>query len=426
MNLGHATAEAHRRSVLAVVLSEPRPVWILATGTFVNRAGSFFATFATLFLIHRGVSLANLPMVLAGIGAASMAGSLAGGWLSERVGYRNVLVVSMFASAAFLMLLGTAPDMALIVTAACLTAFSAQSYLPAASALLIEHSRPEDRVTIFAFYRLALNVGAAVGPLIAGFVATRSYTLLFSLDSLTSALCGLLILAGIRSTRDGRAVQGGKPAEPLADPLTTAADDGLPAGHRAETLLRTTGQAPRPGAAARALCCVLFAVAMVYVQYQSTVPLELLRHGYSPMMYGVLLTVNGCLVIVAELPISSVTRRLPWHATLITGVLTMTLGVVAAGLARSALVLIIAFAIFTIGEMIFAPVANAAVAQLSAPGRAARYQGLLATAQTLGFTLGPVAGTALLSHTPTGLWTAVLALGCLCSAAIYLIWRRSS
>jgi MFS family permease len=164
---------------------------------------------------------------------------------------------------------------------------------------------------------------------------------------------------------------------------------------------------------------------MVYVQYQSTVPLELLRHGHSPVLYGVLLTVNGCLVIVAELPVSSVTRRLPWHATLITGVLTMTFGVVAAGLARPAVLLIIAFTIFTSGEMIFAPVANAAVAELSPRSRTARYQGLLATAQTLGFTLGPVAGTALLSHAPAVLWPAVLALGCLCSAAISVIWRRS-
>jgi MFS family permease len=421
VTLASDTAAAHRRPVLAVLRTAPRPVWILATGTFVNRSGSFFATFATLFLTHRGVPLTSLPLVLAGIGAASMAGSLAGGWLSERAGYRNVLMLSMFASAAFLLLLAAAPNLPLVVTAACLAAFSMQSYIPAASELLIEHSRPEDRITFFAFFRIALNVGAAVGPLIAGFVATRSYTLLFSLDSLTSALCGLLILAGIKPRR-GRAVLSDGDAEPHIGQVPAVGDDGP----RVVRPAATTGHPPRTGAPARALCFVLFAVAMVYVQYQSTVPLELLRRGYSPMFYGVLLTLNGALVIVAELPISSVTRRLPWHAALTTGVLTMTLGVAAAGLARPASMLIIAFTIFTTGEMIFAPVANAAVAELSPPGRTARYQGLLATAQTLGFTLGPVAGTVLLGHASTGLWVAVLALGGGCSAAIYVIWRRSS
>ncbi|HEX9064526.1 MAG TPA: MFS transporter, partial [Streptosporangiaceae bacterium] len=285
-------AVVQRRPVLTVVRHAPGPVWILAAGTFVNRAGSFFSTFATLFLTHRGVSVAALPLTLAGIGAASMAGSLAGGWLSERAGHRNVLVFSMFASAAFLLLLANAPSLPLVVTAACLTAFSAQSYIPAASALLIEHSRPEDRVPLFAFFRLALNLGAATGPLIAGVVATRSYTLLFSLDSLTSVLCGLLILIGIqRRVRPPATAGADRPHEP--DPA---------AGPR-----ERSGQQPRTSGPARALCVVLFAVAMVYVQYQSTVPLELLRHGYSPAFYGVLLTLNGGLVIVAELPVSSVT-----------------------------------------------------------------------------------------------------------------------
>jgi predicted MFS family arabinose efflux permease len=427
VNLTTSSAPVEHRSVLKVVLSAPRPVWILIVGTFINRVGSFFSTFATLFLTHHGVSASDLPLVLVGVGVTSMIGSLGGGWLSDRLGRRNALVLSMFASAAALLLLSFAVSLPLIVAAVCLVGLCVQAYLPAASALLVDYSRPEDRVPIFAFFRLALNVGAALGPLIAGVLAARSYTLLFEVDGLTSALCGIVIFVGIKRTDRAPSVSPAQsPADSTPAPDTgEGADAGEGAGAAASSAAVTPEpvKAPPSGVPVMALCVAFFGIAMIYAQYRSTVPLELLRHGFSTVFYGALLTLNGSLVIVGELPISSRTRRLPWQYVVIAGVLTMAIGLAVSGLAKQAVLVVAAFAVFTVGEMIFAPVANAAVAQLSPAGKTARYQGLLATAQTLGFALGPAAGTSILPLSAAGLWAGTLGLACLCCAAIYIIWR---
>lgn len=426
MNATASAASQRHRSIARVVLGAPRPVWILIIGAFINRAGSFFANFATLFLTHRGLHPEVLPLALAGVGAATIAGSLAGGWLCDRIGQRTTLVASMSASAICMVFLAFAPTLPLVVLAVCLAGLFTQSYLPAASALLIEHTEAENYVPIFAFFRLALNMGAAVGPLLAGLLAAHSYTLLFCVDGGTSAICGLVILAGIRSPRGelmARADEAPPPAPAPARPDQAGTDEKTAEGAPGVKDGEASAALRSARISSTLLCVVMFVVAMIYVQYRATVPLEVIGRGFSTVFYGALLTLNGTLVIVAELPISSRTRNLPWPLVLSVGIVTMTLGLTICGLASSEAVIVIAFAVFTVGEMIFAPVTNATMAVLSPPGLTARYQGRLTSAQTLGWALGPPVGTTILRLTSVGLWTGMLVLALICGAAIYLIWK---
>jgi predicted MFS family arabinose efflux permease len=400
------------RSVLQVVLHTPRPVRILILGIFVSRTGSFFATFATLFLSNRGFAAKTLPAVLVAIGVAGMVGSLAGGWLADRIGHRATLVSSMLASSAAVSILVASPTHPLIVLAVCLVALCTQSYTPAASALLIVNTDPADRVPTFAFFRLALNVGAALGALIAGVLATRSYTELFTVEAVAYAACALVIFFGLRHAR------------PEPDPAA------------AEELAEQVADADQPPAAsstppqarhlpAWVLCLLLFGVAAVYAQYQSTLPLQLVSHGYSTAFYGALLALNGVLVMALELPISSVTRRLPWVLPIVAGVLLMTAGLVVSAVLTLTAVVVIGFVAFTAGEMAFAPVTNAAVAELSPVGTEARYQGLLATAQSLGFSLGPAIGTSVFALSHDALWWGTSVTTAALAAGLYTVWRVS-
>ncbi|HEY0166907.1 MAG TPA: MFS transporter [Jatrophihabitans sp.] len=408
------SSEQVPRSVLQVVLHTPRPVRILIFGIFISRTGSFFATFATLFLTDRGFATETLPAVLVAIGVAGMVGSLAGGWLADHIGHRATLVLSMLASAAAVAMLVVSPTRALIVVAVCAVSLCTQAYTPAASALLIVNTEPADRVPTFAFFRLALNVGSALGALIAGVIATRSYTILFIVEAIAYAACALFIFLGLRHAR---------PESELAAALEETGEQEAATEEPLATL------PPAPSSARHlppwTLCLLLFGVAAVYAQYQSTLPLQLVSHGHSTAFYGALLALNGLLVIVFELPISSVTRRLPWVLPILGGVLLMTAGLVVAAMVTLAAVIIVAFIAFTVGEMAFAPVANAAVAELSPPGTEARYQGLLATAQSLGFSLGPAIGMSVFAHSHDALWLGTSVLTCALAVGLYAVWRIS-
>jgi predicted MFS family arabinose efflux permease len=437
--------EVSHRPVRQVVQQAPRPVQILILGVFVTRMGSFFATFATLFLTQRGFAARTLPVVLVAVGVSGMVGSLAGGWLADRVGSRTSLVSSMYASALAVALLVIAPSHLVIVVAVCLVALCSQSYTPAASALLITSTAPVDRVPIFAFFRLALNVGAAIGAVIAGFLASRSFSLLFTVEAVAYAACGTVVFYGLRQAALVRATAEPAPAAVTEPTVTepTVTEPTVPEPTVTQPTVTepnepslTAAPAPLPPAGPPTtspqrnlpvwlLCALLFGVAAVYAQYQSTLPLQVVSHGYSTAFYGALLAVNGVVVIAGELPISSVTRKLPWVVPIIAGVLVMTFGLVAAALVSLAVVIVLALVAFTIGEMMFAPVANAAVAAISPAGAEARYQGLLATAQSLGFSLGPAIGTAVFALSHPGLWTATSVVAVLLSLGIYGVWRIS-
>jgi hypothetical protein len=60
--------------------SLPGAFRVLFAGTFINRFGSFVFPFLTIFLTRRGLSSAEIGLVLTGFGLGALAATLAGGW----------------------------------------------------------------------------------------------------------------------------------------------------------------------------------------------------------------------------------------------------------------------------------------------------------------------------------------------------------
>jgi len=397
--------DGDHRPMLQVLRGAPRPVWVLIAGTFVNRVGSYFSTFVVLFLTERGFGAGELPLVLAAIGVGAMAGSFAGGWLADTVGRKRAIVGSMTASALALIALALVSGHVAVVVAVCVVALCTQSYIPAASALLVDHSAPADRVALFALFRVSLNVGAALGPLIAALIASSSYDLLFLIDSATCVLFAAVLLLGLPA--EARRPRARK--EDRRDTATTSVAGGR-----------------RRMPAIALLCLAIAGVTMVYSQHSSTLPLDLTEGGMSTGFYALLLAFNGALVVIGELPLASLTRRYEPHRPMIVGALLMSVGMALSGLLPAAFAVLAAVAMWSLGEMVLTPVANSAVAAMSAPGRIARDQGRLAAAQTLGFVVGPVIGLLAYGWSPLLPWLGCLAVGAASALAIAAAHRLAA
>lgn len=383
------------RPVLRVILDSPRPVWILVCGVLLNRAGSYFATFLTLFLQQLGFSLRQMPLILLVVGLAIPCGSMLGGWASDRFSRKMSMVGTTLLAAAGLALIGLAPNREAALVGVFVAALFAQSYLPAASALLVDHTAKRDRVPVFAFFRLALNVGAAIGSLLAVVLAPHGLDLLFLVDALTYLIFSVVLLVGLPDSRRA------------ADPSVTANGDG--------------GSAPTTRAVHLRLLAVLggvLGVTMVYVQYSSTVPLAVARY-HDAAAYAGLLTLNAVLVILVEVPLSSWTRKLPWRVPLVLGTGCMAGGIVVCGAVRPFPVVVAGVVGWTIGEILFSPVVASAVAALASADRIGIYQGYLATVQAAAFALGPAAGTFGYGANPALLWILCLAVGALAAASFW-------
>jgi MFS family permease len=386
---------APRPTLREGIRSLPRPVWILCAGTFVNRFGTFVAVFLVLYLRDRGYSIAESGLVVSFYGIGNVVAAGLGGWVADRFGRRNALALSMFSSAATLLLLSQATALPLIIVLTTLAGLTGEMYRPAAAALLTDLTPPGERIPAFALNRLAINAGFAAGPAVAGLLAESSFLLLFVGDALTSAAFGVLALVA------------------------------LPEGVRVRRGEERRGEAIR--AIFRDRMFLLFLVssvlgAFVYFQAQTTFPLHVEASGLSAADYGLLISLNGIAIVLFELPVVSITQRYPYRPVLVLGSLLVGLGFALNAFANDLPELGFTVLVWTLGEIIYAPVAAAYVADLAPEHLRGRYQGAWGLTWGLAFVLAPGLGAAIYAWNPDGLWLTCGLLGLL--AALLLLEQR--
>ncbi len=377
------------------VRATPAAAWALFAGTFVNRFGTFVVPFLMLYLTRNGYSIPQAGLAAGAYGAGSLGASLVGGLLADRMGRRNAIALSMFSSAVTMLLLWRATILVVIVPLAGVGGLAAELYRPASSALIADLLPPERRMTGYALYRLAINAGWAVGPAVAGLMARRSFAYIFVGDALTSVVFGLIALAllphGVRSAREHE-----RPGEATRSVL------------RDRPFLLFLGSS--------------LALAFVYIQSLSTFPLQVKASGLSPAVYGALLSVNGLVIVLIELPITSVTQRFPARPVIALGSLLVGLGFGLNVVAHAVPLLATAVVLWTLGEIVGAPVASAFVADLSPERLRGRYQAAWGVTFALGAILGPSLGATIFARSPNALWATCAGLGVL-SAVLVLAAR---
>jgi MFS family permease len=377
------------------IRSLPGPVWILCAGTFVNRFGSFVAVFLILYLRSRGYSIAEAGLVVSFYGIGNVVAAGVGGWVADRFGRRNALALSMFSSAVTLLLLSQAQSLPWIIVLTTLAGMTGEMYRPAAAALLTDLTPAGERIPAFALNRLAINLGFAAGPAVAGLLAERSFFLIFLGDALTSAAFGVIAL-----TR-------------------------LPEGVRVRRGEERRGEAVRTMLHDRAFVFFLISSvlgAFVYFQSQTTFPLHVRASGLSDADYGLLISLNGLAIVLFELPLVAITQRFPYRPVLTVGSLLVGLGFALNAVANDLPELALTVLIWTLGEIVYAPVASAYVADIAPEHLRGRYQGAWGLTWGLAFVFAPAVGAAIFAWSADGLWLICGLLG-LASALLLLVAR---
>lgn len=381
----------------AGIRSLPGPVWILCAGSFVNRFGSFVAVFLILYLREKGYSIAEAGFVVSLYGAGNVMAAAVGGLVADRLGRRNAIAISMFSSAATLLALSQADEIVLIGGLTILAGLTGEMYRPASAALLADLVPAGQRLPAFALNRLAINLGFAAGPAIAGLLADRSFTYLFVGDALTSIVFGALALAA------------------------------LPEGVRSRRGDERRGEAIRTIARDRAFVFFLVSSilgAFVYFQANATFPLHVTQNGLSNADYGLLISLNGLAIVLLELPFTSITQRYPAIPTMAVGSILVGLGFALNAWAESLAALAFTVLIWTIGEIVYAPVASAYVADIAPAHLRGRYQGAWGLMWGLAFMLGPGLGAAFFAWNGDTFWLFCGVLGVL-SAGLLLAGSRT-
>ncbi len=369
----------------------PRGAWILFLGTFLNKFGAFVLPFLAIYMTRLGYTSAQAGMAIGAYGVGTLAACLLGGYLADRLGRRKTIVLSMFSAAAVMLCLSQARTFEGIVGLACLAGLAGELYRPASSALLADLVPSGGRVTAFAAYRMAFNAGWAFGPATAGLLAKHSFLWLFVGDAATSVLYGLVAWFALPS--------------------------GL-RGTRAENSLLETFRVVRDNARFRQVLLSSLAVGLVFVQVFSTMSLEITHSGFSSGTYGMLVSLNGLLVVLCELPLTTVTKRFPARRVMALGYMLIGLGFASNVLLRNIPLLVLTTCLFTFGEMVAMPVSGAYVADLAPEDKRGLYMGTYGLVWALAFVFGPSLGLVLFSANPLALWSVCGVMGLLAAGII--------
>ena len=152
--------------------------------------------FTSLYLTRElHFSIADAGMVMSFYGVGSVLGSYSGGWLADRRSYYDIMVASLFVCAAVLMLMTVVASFAGIAVIMFFYAFTADIFRPANAKAIAVFSDSTNRTRSVSLLRLAVNLGFSIGPAVGGFVAVHwGYTWLFVIDASTSVLAALMLM----------------------------------------------------------------------------------------------------------------------------------------------------------------------------------------------------------------------------------------
>jgi MFS family permease len=279
----------------------------------------------------------------------------------------------------------------MIVGLSALTGLASEFYRPACSALLTDLVPSNQRVTAFAAYRMSFNAGWAFGPATAGFLATKGFFWLFVGDAATSILFGLVALLAL--PRDANSQRTG--------------------GCWSETFREV-----RRDRKFHRIILASFLIAFVFMQMASTFGVHVTRLGFSAATYGALISMNGAMVVLCELPLTTITRRFSTRRVLAAGYVLIGLGFALNAFARTVPALAGCIIIFTLGEMIAMPVSSAYVSNLAPAHLRGRYLGVYGLNWALALIIAPGLGMKLLASNPAALWLGCGTLGVLAAIII--------
>ncbi|ATE54185.1 MFS transporter [Actinosynnema pretiosum] len=391
-------AEPKPAGIWQTFVEAPLAVKAVLGGVFVNKVGGFLNIFLVLFLTARGYTEAQAASALGAYGVGSVIGVLIGGALADRLGARNATVLSMAGSAMLIGSLLYLPNYGSLIVAIVVVAAVSQVYRPASATLLSELTSDDRQVMTFAMYRFGLNLGTTAAPLI-GFglfhLGGESYHLLFWGEALVALAYALLAAVALPTKARERELSGRGGAEE---------DGAAPAGSYLELF--------KDG---RYLCYLLgmFFNSILYVQYMSTLPLDVQASGVPVFWYTLAVSLNGGAVILLELLVTKKTQRLKPRLVVLTSYSLVAVGYALYGLPLGPAVIVIGTLVWTLGEIIGGPVVFAYPGMAGPAHLKSRYIGSFQFVFGLGSAIGPVLGGMLFLGIGRGVWPVLAGFGLL-------------
>lgn len=386
----------------------PSRFWVLVSASFVDGVGRtiinpFFALYVTQ-RFHVGMTQAGLLLALFSI--SGFAGNLLGGALADRFGRKGIILFGLVFSALSSVSMGLVDSLEVFYVLAVFVGFLSDIAGPAHGAMVADMLPGRQRAEGFGILRISGNLAWIVGPTIGGFLAARSYLLLFILDAISSLITAIIVLRLIPETRP-----------PVRD---ASHRESLPETFRGyQRVLRDGSYLAFLGVSAL--------LNLVYLQMYSTFSVYLRDVQSIPTQgYGLLMSTNALLVVLLQLWVTRRVKPYPPMVMMALGSTLYMIGFTLFGVVSAYPWFVVSMLVITCGEMIVIPVSQALVARFAPEEARGRYMAVFGLCWGIPAALGPWGAGMIMDHyDPRWVWYLA---GILCAAAVlgYMTLQRAA
>lgn len=178
-----------------------RETYLLSLVIFINRCGTMAIPFMSIYVterLHRSLADAGLIITLFGIGA--IAGSLFGGYLTGKLGFRLVQIITAALSGLLFIGFGLVHNFWVLCALCTGASLFAEAFRPANYAAIASYATEGTITRANALNRLATNIGFGIGSSLGGILAAFNYQWLFWGEGASYLLGSALIIALLPTT----------------------------------------------------------------------------------------------------------------------------------------------------------------------------------------------------------------------------------
>ena len=385
-------------------------------GMLVSTVGSsmvwpFLMSFVTRLLdvpLTTAASLMTINSVVA------LASAFVAGPVIDRFGRKWMMVVSLLGMGLVYTFYTQANSYAFIALLMAGTGFFNPLYRVGADAMMADLIPPEQRPSGYALLRMANNLGIAVGPMIGGYVAVRSYDIAFLGAATGFSIFAVLIAIFARETLASRIKQAGPPApapeppktnerEPLGGYLKVLADREFLSFIVAFTLTQ---------------CCA----ALIWVLLN----VHMLQNFAIPeSQYGSIAMTNALMVVIFQALVTAQTRKRPPLPVMAAGSLLYALAVISIAFGTGFWGFWLSMVIMTTGELMLMPTSTTYTANLAPAHMRGRYMSVYSLTWGIAQGIAPLGGGFLADNLgPSAPWIGGGVVGMLAVAAFVIMAGR--
>lgn len=388
----------------------PKSVYVIFVAQIINRFGDFVMPFLTLFLtIKLGYSVALTGTIVMASSLMTIPGGLSGGKIADHFGRVKTYVIFQGMAGLMILLCTFFSKTDLFIPLILFSSFFNGGVRPIIGAILTDVLPEEQRQAGFSLSYLGINVGVALGPIVAGFLFNHYLNLIFIGDALTSlvAIClvAYFIPESLPSQQESEAIEPPKGKETSVSTLRILLDKPL--------LLLFFGFSALYSA--------------TYVQSHFSLPI-LLGEIYGkkgPEIFGSLTSVNAITVLLMTVVITNFSKRFSPIVNIALGGLAYAIGFGVIGLIHSLPIFVLNTFFWTLGEIIISTNYGVYIANKSPVNYRARISAVSSVSWAVGALIGTAAiGLVVDSVGLQVVWPIVGILSLMGSIGMIGIWYR--